>query len=788
MARSAVLRKSITDLTRRKARAILSVLMLALAVASIGIFAVSPLVDRAMQDEVEATRLSDLSVSMRPLTLSETQLAALARIPNVEGVEARSFFDTRMYVGARRADTIVLGIRDFGRQAVDVVEIDSGTAPGAGAVLTEVQNRLQGRFEGGAGDSARVIASDGSVRRLRVTGEGSNLDAGQDVIESTIVLYATPATVADLSGEEGFSSLAFRLRDPEAVETTLLTVRRELEALPAFTGFTEFPSIRAPGDWPGREELEQISNLMVIVTLLALLSALVLIANTMTTLIGEQTGEIGAMKAIGARRRQIAAIYLRTALLLGALGTLLGGVLGVLLANAVAGFFGSELFAVETSFGVDLPVLAATIAIGLLGPALAALPAIRRALRMSVREAIEETGSVTGSQGALDWALRRVRFLPRSAQIGVRSIGRRKRRTLATVLQIGFAVATMLALLGLGTAAERTAAGAWDEHGEAFSVWSSSSKPLDDAAAPVIRATPGVESVEAVLKNEIDYDGEDAFLWGLPAATMFRHEVTDGRWYTAAEERQGAHVAVLERGLARFTGTEVGDRVRVETANGPATFRVIGIDDDLQESGTVFFVPLTTMRAVIGDADGYDYWIRTASDDHAAIDRTTTQVEDRLLAAGYQPDTEITYVAKRDEIAAFRSVMTTITVLGFLIVAISMVGLVSSMTMSVLERTREIGILRSIGARARDVRRVFGTEALALALLGWLVGVPLGYALDRLLTWLVSESIHVDLEFAFPFWNVPLALAGTVVLALLVMMPPLHRAVRFRPGEALRYA
>jgi putative ABC transport system permease protein len=269
---------------------------------------------------------------------------------------------------------------------------------------------------------------------------------------------------------------------------------------------------------------------------------------------------------------------------------------------------------------------------------------------------------------------------------------------------------------------------------------------------------------------------------------MFRHEVTDGRWYTAAEERQGAHVAVLERGLARFTGTEVGDRVRVETANGPATFRVIGIDDDLQESGTVFFVPLTTMRAVIGDADGYDYWIRTASDDHAAIDRTTTQVEDRLLAAGYQPDTEITYVAKRDEIAAFRSVMTTITVLGFLIVAISMVGLVSSMTMSVLERTREIGILRSIGARARDVRRVFGTEALALALLGWLVGVPLGYALDRLLTWLVSESIHVDLEFAFPFWNVPLALAGTVVLALLVMMPPLHRAVRFRPGEALRYA
>ena len=105
--------------------------------------------------------------------------------------------------------------------------------------------------------------------------------------------------------------------------------------------------------------------------------------------------------------------------------------------------------------------------------------------------------------------------------------------------------------------------------------------------------------------------------------------------------------------------------------------------------------------------------------------------------------------------------------LGFLIVAISMVGLVSAITMSVLERTREIGILRCIGARARDIRRIFATEGLALALAGWLLGIPLGYALDRLFGWLVGRIFGFDLPVAFPPVNVVLALAGTILLALL---------------------
>jgi putative ABC transport system permease protein len=91
-----------------------------------------------------------------------------------------------------------------------------------------------------------------------------------------------------------------------------------------------------------------------------------------------------------------------------------------------------------------------------------------------------------------------------------------------------------------------------------------------------------------------------------------------------------------------------------------------------------------------------------------------------------------------------------------------MVGLANTMTMIVIERTREIGVLRCIGARARDVRRIFATEGGALAVAGWLLGIPVGYALDRALVWLVKDVINIDLPVLFPAGNVALALIGTV--------------------------
>jgi putative ABC transport system permease protein len=590
----------------------------------------------------------------------------------------------------------------------------------------------------------------------------------------------------------GYQSLAFRLADtrPAAVDATIAELRASLAGMPGFRGFTWMPEVRAAGDWPGKADFEKFSDFFYVITALAILSAFVLIANTMTTLVAEQTAEIATMKAIGGRRRQIAVVYVKTAVLLGSIGTVVGIVLGVALSNVAVGYLGSTFFAIDVGFGVDWRVLLVSVLVGVLGPALSALPAIRRATRLPLREALEATGSAVGSQDAGDALLRKVRFLPRTVQIGLRNIGRGRRRSFATVLMVALAVGNLLAVLGLAAAITNVTHANWRDHGEDVKLTTSSDRPLGARGERLLRTTPGVASVEPMFDASITLRSQDGFIWAVRQSTMFRYHLLDGRWYTPAEEQAKARVAVVERSIARSAGTHVGARISVKTAAGPISFRVVGIASNLQENGTVVFVPLATMHAVLHGTptNANDYWIRTSSSDHGFIDRTTTRIEDRLTAAGYDVGTEIEYVGEADNVASNRTITSSIAVLGLLIVAISLVGLANALTMSVIERTREIGILRTIGARGRDVRRIFGAEAVTLALTGWLLGIPIGYLLDRGLIWLMKEVVNLDVPFAFPLGNVALALVGTVLLALLVTLLPIRRAVGYRPGNALRYA
>jgi putative ABC transport system permease protein len=796
---SALLRKSITDLTRRKARTFFTVATLALAVASFGFFAIPSLIDGSMQEEVRAGRLADVAVSMRPLTLNAEQLAELEALPNVAAVEPRSSMETRVLVGERRAPARLIGVRDFARQQVDLVRVDSGTLPAEGGVATEVQNANVGLLDVGAGDTVTLVgaaggqASPGKGRvELPVSGQARNTTGGEDVQDDdVIVLYMTADTVAKLNGGAGYNRLALLLRDssPAAAAKTVEAVRGYLRSVPGFSGFSSLPEIRAPGDWSGKAETAQFAQLLGVITVLALLSSLVLISNTMTTLVSEQTGEIGVMRALGARRRQIAFVYTKTAALLGVLGAIAGAVLGIVIANLLAGYFGQTFWAVDVGFGVDPTVLLVSLAVGILAPPLAALPAVRRGTRIDLREALESTGSAVGGQDAADRMLRRFRFAPRTVQIGLRGVGRRKRRSIATAVIVALAVSNLLATLGLAASVTQTTRAEWADHFEDLRVWTSGSKLFDDRAAETIRTTPGVAAAQPALVTDVELAGEEAFVWGVPHEPLFRYRLSDGRWFTAAEEQGRERVAVIERNLALTIGTEVGDQITLSTAGGAAPLRIVGIAKNQQENGTVLFVPLTTVRSVLGAPSGTStYWIKTTTVDHTLIDRTMTALEDRLTALGYDVGGEITYVEERDNVAENRTITTSIAVLGFIIVAISMVGLANAITMSVLERTREIGVLRCIGARARDVRRIFLTEGVAVAVAGCLLGIPLGYLLEVGLVWLVKQIVNVEFPVVFPPWNIVIALLGTVLLAALIALVPIRRATRLRPGDALRYA
>jgi putative ABC transport system permease protein len=789
---SALTHTSLRELSRRKSRTFVAVLTLALALAGMGLFALPTLMNRSMNASVAADRLPDLTVYPRPVVLGPAQLTALGRLPNIAAVEARSVYKGLVYVGARRALAEVQGIPDFSGQSVNVVHVASGSAPFTGEVLTDLQNAKHEQFDVGAGQTVRVIAANGAVRGLLVSGAGRNLEGARSASSNgVIVLYASSETVASLSGVRGYSELDFRLADTSAaaVTQTIAAVRHALAAVPGFRGFSDLPETRAAGDWPGKSSFLQFTKFFYVITLLALLSALVLISNTVTTLVAEQTSEIGVMKAVGGRRRQVAAVYLKTASLLGALGSLVGIVLGVVLANALTHFLGSTFFAISSGFGVDWRTLLASALVGLAAPPLVALPAARRAVRVPLREALEAKGAA-GSGQAGERLLHHASFLPRTAQVGLRNVARRRRRSVSTSLVIALSVGTLLAVLGLSAAAANASRASWGDHGEDVKIVAVGQRPLDANAERLIAATPGVASVEPMFVADVTLAGKGAKMWAVRQETMFHYRIASGRWYTPTEEQARARVAVVEQDLARVTEAHLGHSISVQTPSGQVSLRVIGVSTNQQENGLALFVPLTTAHALMTGrpSDANDYWVRTTSQNHPFIDRTTTRIEDTLAAHGYDVNSEVAYVKLANEVAGDQTITTTLGVVGFLIVLISMAGLAGALTTSVLERTREIGVLRSIGARARHIRRIFATETIALAAGGWLIGAPIGYVLDRFLVWLVKNVMNMDLPFSFPLGYLAVALAGTVLLALLVTFMPIRRAAQFRPGEALRYS
>lgn len=117
----------------------------------------------------------------------------------------------------------------------------------------------------------------------------------------------------------------------------------------------------------------------------------------------------------------------------------------------------------------------------------------------------------------------------------------------------------------------------------------------------------------------------------------------------------------------------------------------------------------------------------------------------------------------------------------------AMLGLVNAITMSIIERTREIGVLRCLGARARDLRRIFRIETVTLALVGFVLAVPLGWVVAHALQWMVLHVAGGQLPAPYTLQNLGFAFVATILLALLVVTMPLRRATRLRPGDAIRY-
>ena len=215
---------------------------------------------------------------------------------------------------------------------------------------------------------------------------------------------------------------------------------------------------------------------------------------------------------------------------------------------------------------------------------------------------------------------------------------------------------------------------------------------------------------------------------------------------------------------------------------------VAGIDSVTLNNGASVFFPLAQFQRLTNSAGTVNaLWLTTKPASDQFVNQVSDSLQARLGQAGYSATIQKSYVETAQNENGNNSIVTLVEALGLLVAGIALIGLVGTLTLALIERTREVGILRCLGAGARQIRRVFNAEAVVMATAGWALGSLLGYALFLGLVAFVEHDFGFPVMKVFPVLSVPLALIAVIAVTLLVVRPTLRRAVRIDPGRALRY-
>jgi putative ABC transport system permease protein len=260
----------------------------------------------------------------------------------------------------------------------------------------------------------------------------------------------------------------------------------------------------------------------------------------------------------------------------------------------------------------------------------------------------------------------------------------------------------------------------------------------------------------------------------------------EGRWLMPGDE----NAVVVNTGvLKERPGLDVGDDLSLTVAGRDLDLRVVGIVRD---------IGLTPILYMDGDylsdkleRSGRASTIVAVTERHTLDHQTAVAsiLEDVLATAGVRISLVAKIAQEREEASALlNTVIAVLVSMALLLAIVGALALTGALSLSVLERTREIGVMRAIGASSGQIGRIFMGEALVIALLSWmggaLVAVPLAMVLSRQIG---IAMLTMPLSFAYPASGPLAILAAMLVLALLASLLPSRRATRITVREALSY-
>ncbi len=789
-------RKVLGDLWSNKTRTALVVLSIAIGVFAIGMVTGGrEILIRDLNGDWNATNPASASIIAE--NIDEDLVQTIRRMPGVAEAQASQSVSLRAQTPTGEwKDLQLLVVKDVEDLRMYVPTPLSGNWPPEHREIVLERSAVP-FLNTSEGQPIRVELRDGDQFTFTVSGTVYNIGSGFPTSLSSIGYgYINDETAALLGLPENYNSVDILVAENASDEAHVRAVAEEVEAKIENSGRVSGGIfISKPGLHPADDFIQAFTLLLTIIGFFAMLLSAFLVINTIGALLTQQIRQIGVMKSIGARNRDIVQLYLVTVLAFGLLSLLVAIPLGVLGAWGLASFFVALLNFDIATVAPTPTVLGLQIAAGLLIPLLAALVPILSGTRVTVREALGGPGLGKGrfGRGRFDKLLERIHFLSRPMLLSLRNTFRRKGRLALTLTTLTLAGVIFMAVISERASLKTTIDQVFDQLNTDVFVYLNG--PSRTTVLDKVAAVPGVTKVEywsSYSGRNVAPDGSESTetyaISSVPAdGKSINVTMTEGRWLLPDD--YGA-VVLTSSYTTDYPAVKVGDRVQLKVNGKDLSLTVVGISR-APFPFSAMYVNLPTFSRQMGDA-GRASEVKLITDvrDAATQSRVAAQAGDLLKAEGV----EVTFTRTLTEFKAQSNISIDMIIFFLLLMAVLLaavggLGLMGTMSINVLERTREIGVMRAIGASDWALQRIVIAEGILIGLISWAIGailaVPVSYGMHKGLERIFQAEDSFTFIFSLP--GVLMWLGIVTILATISSSLPAWNASRVTVRDVLAY-
>ncbi|NDJ75603.1 MAG: ABC transporter permease [Chloroflexi bacterium] len=811
-------RKILRDIWSRKARtALVSISIFIGVLGVVTLFTMGDLLVRQLEDDLDQAELAMVRAFVDVQGGSQVDdevhrqvFAELRALPDVTTVEAQAVFPGSWRKrGATEFETssVFAYSEDFDAIQIEPMKLHDGRYP----TPDENEIAVERRFA----DKHGLAVND--VIEIRLLGEsqgnGDEIPVETWTIVGTVfspygyeggftpplpedMIFAHAQDAQRITGSVVYSSFYARYRTFALGESHA----GEVEAIITSTTpyITIFSRMEDPAQNSRIEFSRTIGNVLASLGILALLVSGFLVVNVINSIITEQKRQIGVMKSLGATAIQNFQIYSGTTLVYGIIGVLPGVLLGI-----PFGFFAAQGLAEQSgtlieTFDVSWRAVLLGTVMGLAVPVVASLVPVFNGIRVRIFEALTDLGIEARYGGRMARVIERVP-VPINLRQGISNVFRKRWRMAFTVLTLTVAAGAFMGVFAVFASTDKVLNAFFESYNFNFAVVPRNAEDTPQLHAILIEDHPDLKLIErgdyTSIAIEIDgYDREYDPNTGPPALFATGYDPASKAYDFPLEEGVGLDVkpegVVVNRGIAQAMGVKAGDRVTIRASGREGTYELAGIADFPYDFVWFSWETLSVLAGFVDEENqpqsrGLLLSIDEESPSADEVADMIEQVDKTLLERGITADyTNIELFKEQitEGVGVFRLLFN---FTALLIALVGAVGLMTTLSMSIYERQKEIGVMRSIGAGSLTIVTQFLTEGLVVGVLAWLIGIPLSYGLSLVL--IEALDFGAEYQLSYPPSTILLGLVGTLVVTTIASIWPSVAAARKTVSDILRY-